>query len=461
MKRVVAIVLCLLTLFLCACGIFTMKSAATFSDYTNSPVFRDIPTPKMRRFTIEDAGPYGEGFYVIALKTKKAAKLRLFTNYVRLLQDNGFLKVADNGEAGIGDGSVYCANLQKGDMILTVSFSSRNGMMYLSANTGRTFSPNLVYRDSYVSDNIPEAKTTLTMNQIEGNGNSYVIQLKNGHYIVNDGGFPQDMEKLVRSLKENAPSGEKPVIEAWFFSHDHYDHVGVLRKSSHYADQLIVEGFYSNQISYAAASKFDYHKNKNYGVPQKFSAYYQNTAGEQTPIYRMHAGERYYFNDIFVDVLYTNEQIPAAKYKKSLNLSCTWLMYHIEGQKFLISADAERANVTDVAAMYQRDYLDVDLMNAPHHGINVGPEDPELFRPEVVLYSAPGYNIEWKQEALESNIQMMKNADEFFCYGEGGIKLTFPYVVGTAEKLEPTYPEAATINGPLARQWVAENITPN
>jgi len=302
-------------------------------------------------------------------------------------------------------------------------------------------SPHLVYKASYIADNISGAKTTLTMNQLYHSGNCYVIQLKNGHYIVNDGGYPQDMEPLIQSLKENVPNGEKPVIEAWFFSHDHYDHVGVLQNSEAVADQVIVEGIYSNKVSEEVATLLGFEGNYNYGLPQLAATYFRNAAGEQTPVYRMHAGERYYFNDITVEVPHTCEQMVLDEYSDDLNTSCTWLMYYIEGQKFLLSADAEIENMRFAAGCFSQEYFDVDIMNVPHHGYNMYIDDLGYYRSETLLYSVNVMFSAWLAETQQDNLNMIDTAKEFMCYAEGGKKLTFPYTVGSYETIEPWYPQ--------------------
>lgn len=79
----------------------------------------------------------------------------------------------------------------------------------------------VAYKDEYVKDNIAGAKTTLHMVELSDYGNSFVVQLKNGHFILNDGARLEDLEPLITYLEELPPKGEKPVIEAWMVSHPH------------------------------------------------------------------------------------------------------------------------------------------------------------------------------------------------------------------------------------------------
>lgn len=147
----------------------------------------------------------------------------VFENYVSQLETlsaSGFIKYVDNGPAGL-NGSVWTTTYTKDDLVVTVSYMKKRGCMYISAGKKLALSPHLFYDESYLKGNIAGSKTSLHMLELHTFGDSFVIQLKNGHFIMDDSGMPMDALYLLDYLEKLAPNGEKPIIEAWFISHGH------------------------------------------------------------------------------------------------------------------------------------------------------------------------------------------------------------------------------------------------
>jgi L-ascorbate metabolism protein UlaG (beta-lactamase superfamily) len=309
---------------------------------------------------------------------------------------------------------------------------------YISATKDKPLSPNIVYDASYTEGNEPGAKTTLTMHQLgEKGGNCYILQLKNGHFIVCDGGDVGDYEGMVAYMESLVPEGEKPHIEAWFMSHDHGDHLGFLWDIGGVvtASRVTVEGFYYIKLSN------DVHKmlGTNNVIPlvERALQFFCTADNKQTPVYRCHAGDRYYFNDISVEVVYTNEQILEEEYTGNYNSSCTWLMFNIEGQKFLNAGDAEIVNMRHVDAMMEESYMDVDMMNVHHHGVNIYLDNLNYYNCETLLYSGwCTYTVYYPQEIRDGMLKMQDEyCEEYMSYVNGSIVMTFPYTVGSYEVL--------------------------
>jgi L-ascorbate metabolism protein UlaG (beta-lactamase superfamily) len=55
-------------------------------------------------------------------------------------------------------------------------------------------------------------------------GNSFIFQLKNGHFLISDGGMATDLPYLLDYLDSLVPEGEKPIVDGWIISHAHGDH---------------------------------------------------------------------------------------------------------------------------------------------------------------------------------------------------------------------------------------------
>lgn len=463
MKKIIALLLTIAcAVSLLACGglggeeATTAPQIETFAEYTDLEIFQDVPAfADMRRVTIRDADDYGDGYYVLALTGAFPAE---FKEYLKILESAGFTKLADNGATGI-DKTVLSGYYRRGDLTLHVAFSSLEITTYISATKAACeVSPHLTNSPAFTEGIIEGAQTTLYMQQVPEYGNCYVIQLKNGHFIVNDGGWEGDLRTLLDWLQEMAPEGQKPVVEAWFVSHEHEDHNSILRDAVNMydvADRVAVEGVY---VSMVREELKQITGATNIGKTTVYRSYLKNSAGEMTPIYRPHLGDRYYFCDITVEVPYTQEQLAFRNYVDNLNPSSTWLMYNIEGQKFLLAGDAEEVNMKQVAEMYDPSYMDVDIMNAHHHGLNTYTENLGYFQTQTLLYSTWGvYSIYWPADCRENNLIMQKkHCEEYVSYIEGGVKLTFPYTVGSYEILEPWYPDTSSSLIERQAQWLKD-----
>lgn len=422
-----------------------------FDLYTDVEIFKRVPAVGKRGIIVEDISHYGDENFVTVLGGISGDTYR---EYLAFLSTDGFKKYADN----CINGDVYAANYVKDGLVLTVSFMARTGKMYLSVREGLHLSPKL--RSCDAPGIIPGAKTTLTMHQVPEYGNCYVIRLKNGHYIINDGGFPGNLEPLLNALEEEA--GGKPVVEGWFVSHEHWDHAGVLDKlatTEGLSDRICVEGIYVSQVNEQVSSLTTPEWSTEVGTCKRCAPALKTAAGETTPVYRVHAGERYYFCDISVDVLYTQEQFRQDRYVSNLNTSSTWLMYNIEGQKFLLCGDTELVNMRDCARIYDKNYWNVDIMNVHHHGLNLYTDDLGYFKAKTMLYSTWGtYSIYWRPKVtLEQNLTIQReHCEEYMSYMDGGKRLTFPYEVGTAEDLTPWYQEMSEMCTNRQKKWLEE-----
>ncbi len=285
---------------------------------------------------------------------------------------------------------------------------------------------------------------------------------------MNDGGWnggnqswggENQIKVITDVLRTMVPEGETPVVEAWFISHEHEDHMDFLRFSDtvyDLEDRVRVEGFYVSEVS--EAIKIGTGATQSVGRTALGATNYKTSTGETTPVYRPHMGEKYYFNDVVVDVMYTQEQIDANQYVDNLNVSSTWLMYHIEGQKFLLAGDTELVNMKYVMGTYSESYMDVDIMNHHHHSLNIYTEDLTYYKKvETLLYSTWGtWSIYWPADVQAANKEIQTYGNEFVSYVDGGKRFTFPYEVGTYETLEPLYPEQSERLTAREQQWRQE-----
>ena len=131
-------------------------------------------------------------------------------------------------------------------------------------------------------------------------GNSFVFQLKNGHFVISDGGLAADMAYLLDYLESLVPEGEKPVIEGWFITHAHGDHCGSFchfSKNKEWYDRVYVEGVYYSSPSEEEVLQICGCEILDYEI-KLVTRRLMNETGERAKLYRPQTGQRYYFDDI-------------------------------------------------------------------------------------------------------------------------------------------------------------------
>ena len=415
----------------------TGQFRATFRKVTDSELFAAVPLMEGENATYSEAEDVGAGNDLIWLHNTTLEEYRA---YLALLEKNHFTKYTDNGENGL-EGYVYTAHYQKGDLLVVVTYYTRLQDTMITVCKGDHLSDHLIYRDEYVQGNLPDAKTTLAELEMYKAGNSFVFQLKNGHYIINDGGMPDEVFYLLDFLEENAPNGEKPVVEAWVISHAHEDHMGVLRalmRRPELAERIRVEGLYFTQASDAANEerRGSIMMTALTTLTVNSAAVLRTCEGEITPLYRMREGERYYFSDITMDVVFAQDVLNYRAWHTS-NAQSTTLMYTVEGQKVYIPADSDYECQLKTLEIFDDSYFDLAIYVTPHHGGNVYDRITSHLQYKTVVNSSSYFSeaANGLLSRLEQQEYLISRSEEHLAWGDGGLVFSFPYSVGEYERL--------------------------
>ena len=377
---------------------------------------------------ISSTAHYGAGTYVTNIENTTKAD---YATYLKQLEEQGFVKYADNGE-GI-DNSVFCSTYTKDNFVVTASHYTRENKTDISYYQDFSLSEHLIYKDSYVEGNRENAKTKLHMLELRRLGNSFIFQLKNGHFIISDGGMFYDFLYLLDYLESLTPEGEKPIVEAWIISHAHGDHCGALNafvEQVAHRDRIFVEGIYFSEPSQRVTDICG--GDVNIGRMKRAARVLKTTQGKATPIYRPQTGQRYYFNDITMDILLAQEQVPFAHYKSDLNTSSTVCMFTIEGQKCLFTGDIHKEGLNFIRKNYSQEYLTLDLFTLNHHGFNTSVSFSDYIKVKTLLLTLQN---QLPVRKIRQTKYFMSTVEESINWGDGTKILTFPYEVGSYETL--------------------------
>jgi len=415
-------------------------SKDSFGNYFKVDILADVPAMVGDNLKMGSATDCGAGNYMVDVN---GATLEDYQAYLATLESNGFTKYADNGENGLYE-TAYTATYTKDNLVVTVAHMVKLNKTYITSAYDLPLSPNLIYKEEYKNGMIDGAKTSLSLIELYQSGNSFLIQLKNGHFIVSDGGYLNDLPYLLDYMESLVPAGEKPVVEAWFFTHAHIDHAGVMRAfvdNPEYTQRLLVEGIYYNEPSSKVFDQLDPTTRTQLTYMKMGAKMLRTTSGKPTNIYRPQTGQIYYFCDITVDIVFAQEQIHLTNYAYDFNDSSTWCMVNIEGQKVLMTGDGDDGCFNTIMRAYNSEDFKADVFTVPHHALNVRNSLTDFCKPATVLYTT------WKTEdyhhtdyykRVEENEYLKNISKEWYTWANGTVVLSFPYKVGTAKVLPKT-----------------------
>ncbi|MBQ7780258.1 MAG: hypothetical protein IJ404_07155 [Clostridia bacterium] len=398
----------------------------------------------------EEAVCYGEDNYIITVAyDTDAMAYKVFESRLRergysLRYDNEQVRSCHIQRKEIYD-YVRCVSYEKDGIFCTLTYLIGTKTTYLCISQTSPLSPHL--KRSVSTDEKRNAKTTLHNIPLKAFGNSFLIQLKNRHFIISDGGFPGESVYLLNYMKGLLPEGEKPVVEAWFISHLHRDHCGLLGDfidGTSDAESITVDGFYFNTPS-EDVFELDMGAKEDERKVREAAKLFMTSDGGHPTVFRPRIGQRYYFDDISIDIVFTQEQLPRNCYystdflkntkRSNFNDSSTWCMLNIEEQKVLLTGDADKGSMDHVMNIYDRDYFKLTAVDTPHHSWNPYMPFDLFIEADTVLvtdrYLATPASEPQTGNWYYPNEVLAERSKEVLELENGPTVLEFPYRVGS------------------------------
>ena len=270
-------------------------------------------------------------------------------------------------------------------------------------------------------------------------GNSYVLQLTDGSFIVMDGGYATEAEakQLYDTLVSNTPAGQKPVISAWFITHLHNDHYGCLLKfADKYSSKVDVKAFaYNYTLNPIGSSSVSAVPTINAAMKKWSGAVHYN---------KLHSGMSWGFADAKISVICTQEDVyPMTPY--DANDTCLVLRADIGGQRIMFLADACESQSRVMSRNIAASELKSDIVTVAHHGYEGCLTDlykkidaHTAFWPMAIY----GYKMDtvenvfetWMKKGYTSRYNYANgylinesNIKKFFVSGAGTVKIELPY----------------------------------
>ena len=269
--------------------------------------------------------------------------------------------------------------------------------------------------------------------ETDGNGESYVITLEDGRYIIIDGGYMEDAEGLYQFLVDNNKRSDgKVVIAAWFLSHSHGDHYGCFGQfTSAYSSEVTLEYLVAAPgISAMYSNGYDDYLTTN------LARIAEETY--QCQLIRPHTGQILTFCNTQFQILYTLEDY-ALRYgygtiTSENNASLVFKMT-ANGQTVLFTNDAEKA-VSQLLCDTYGEELKSDIFQMNHHGVGGCIKRLcEYVDPEYSLWTTNqiSYDLRVSREIggidqYESNLYILEKLGRENCFiADGDVEIiSFP-----------------------------------
>ncbi len=377
-----------------------------------------------------------------------------FNAYITTLTNAGFTKQQSNT---IGNNS-YATMVSSAGMV-HVAYRAFDGWMYII--TDPLTSTSVKTADSSWTKITDTTLAIFSLNHshrelTDANGMCFIITLEDGSYIILDGGYEEDAERLYNFLYDNNKRSDgKIVIAAWFISHPDGDHYGAFSEFSlTHAKDVVLQSVVANPVTASAISA----SSENWFITSLSTC--MARFGGNVKLYLPHTGQKLGFCGVDFEVIYTHEDMyfyNTAALKSGSgshnNNSSTVVRMSFGGQTFLFTGDTMVAANNMITSMHGG-ALKSDFLQIPHHGnsgLTQGLVDQA--KPTYLIWTTSQASMElrtngvWYPWVASSDVSVNQYAANYVgglsnCFAlDGDVEImTLPYVPGQS-KIEYYVPD--------------------
>ncbi len=303
----------------------------------------------------------GDDDYMAHYEKVKASDLE---TYRTALTDAGYTLFSENEAAG-NRFAVY----HKGESAVRLSFYPGKGQLKVLCGA-KGYLPTLTQPTVTASVTPSVTQPGRVGASLGAPGMSYALQTSDGGFILIDGGptDTNDVASLLSFLRENTPSGQKPLIHAWFFSHAHGDHMQLaITFLNTYAREITLELVCMNLPDFETI-RFT---NEAVSETATYEASLESVLRrhyKETPVYKFHSGDRFWLADAEIEILYTHEDYYPEVFAWGNDTSSAFRIT-LGNKEMIFLGDCDPILCQFMADVYG-ETLKCDILQLAHHGFN-------------------------------------------------------------------------------------------
>lgn len=266
-------------------------------------------------------------------------------------------------------------------------------------------------------------------------GMCYIVRASNGHFFVIDSAHSYSVNDDLRlpAFLRALNGGETPVVEGWFFSHGHDDHIAkFLDILEHRADQVEIRAVYYNFPAPDHRDHLAWCLSSSH-VAARFERVLD--AHPEIRRVRLHTGQRFFVGDLQLTVLCTHEDVfpaPLTNY----NDSSTALLLEAAGSRVLFPGDCAGESDRVLCGRYSAETLRCDVLQVSHHGhFGLSPAFYRMAAAPCCLFPVTRIKFEEELPQQAANRTALALCREFYIASDGTVGIPLPYETGRVERL--------------------------
>ncbi len=292
----------------------------------------------------------------------------------------------------------------------------------LSSSAADTLPPS---KPEKTDGDVPCTVTQLNQSSTNYNGMGYVIQLKDGSFIIYDGGFLDRADELLDTLSDLA-GGEKPLVRAWVLTHlhnDHYEAFLAVSGKENLRDLLTVEHIIYSPLPLENPGNDRDDTRWRIELFDKIAPRF-----EGAKVVYAHTGMKFTFCNLEMEILYTPESLYKNLFSpEGFNNSSILSRLRDENGSILFTGDIAALG-SNLSVRLYGDSLASDMVQMSHHGVESCP---------LAFYEKVQANTLWypcsyslyasdRNKALRDAVAAFPTTKEILIAGNGRATRPFP-----------------------------------
>ena len=316
-------------------------------------------------------------------------------------------------------------------------FFTRGGETLYCYENPRTSIARAVYGATFPMDDTPGAPvyddTMLYMFETRWEdepypgGMTYLIRLRDGRFIIIDGGFEVTAKGLVAQMRRLHPRADEDAVfdvAAWIFTHPHDDHVELIKRI-HADGEAFAKIKIHSVISNSPAPEIFAER-----CPTSVSdgaVLRELTAGlceKGAVFFKPHTGMSFNIGELEFKIFYTQNEWTPSDMIYLNDASTVFSVSREGGRTVMMLGDIMEFAGAPLMAMYTPDELRADAVQVAHHAVR-GPEIElyEAIRPKLCFWNMQPVCYDLYSTKFKRNV-LLRELDAFHvlsCFGSAQI----------------------------------------